>query len=155
MAVVTADLYDELGDAVQSLSLPLVSFGASASFDGPIRTVRCFEDNALLKSVLSADGAGQVLVVDGGGSLERALVGDVIAQLAIDNGWVGIVINGVVRDRVALGAMAMGVKALGSNPSKGTRTGEGELDISVSFGGVDFRPGAHLYSDEDGILVER
>ena len=154
MAVVTADLYDELGEGIQSLSLQLHSFGGLPSFDGTIRTVRSFEDNALVRDVLSTAGDGRVLVVDGGGSLERALVGDRLGQLAIDNGWVGILVNGVVRDRSALRTMAIGVKALGSNPRRSTRTGAGERDAVVTFGGVTFRPGAHLYSDDDGVLVE-
>lgn len=151
----TADLYDELGERLQSLSLQLQPFGAHARFEGPIRTVRCFEDNALLKSVVSTPGGGAVLVVDGGGSLETALMGDMIAQIAADNGWAGVVINGAIRDRVAIAEIPIGVKALGTNPRKSSKTGEGEADALLEFGGVTFRPGAMLYSDEDGILVER
>jgi len=117
--------------------------------------VRCYRDNALLKSILSTPGDGAVLVVDGGGALESALVGDIIAGLGVENGWAGIVVHGVIRDRVAIGELPIGVKALGSNPQKSSKTGEGEADQPVSFGGVTFRPGAMLFSDEDGILVER
>jgi regulator of ribonuclease activity A len=155
MTIATADLYDERGEELQSLPLQLASFGGAAAFDGPIRTVRCHEDNALLKSILSTPGEGSVLVVDGGGSLERALMGDMIAQLAADDGWAGVVIHGAVRDRVALAAIPLGIKALGSNPRKSTKTGAGEADVPVAFGGVTFRPGAHLWADADGVLVER
>ena len=97
MTTSTADLYDELGDSIQSLALQLTSFGGHPAFDGPIRTVRCFEDNVLLKQTLSEAGGGAVLVVDGGGSLQRALMGDMIAQLAVDHGWAGVIIHGAIR----------------------------------------------------------
>jgi regulator of ribonuclease activity A len=155
MSVVTSDLFDERGEAIQSVAAQLQDFGGWPAFDGPIRTVRCFEDNALLKSVVSTPGNGAVLVVDGGGSVERALMGDVIAGIAARNGWVGAVINGAIRDRRALAALAFGVKALGSNPRTSTKTAAGEVDVVLEFGGVSFRPGARLFSDEDGILVER
>jgi regulator of ribonuclease activity A len=151
----TADLYDLHGDALQSLPLQLRSFGGTAQFEGPIRTVRCFQDNALVKQVLQTPGDGAVLVVDGAGSLETALMGDLIAQSAVDAGWAGVVIHGCVRDSVALGRMPLGVKALGTNPRKSAKDGIGEVDVPVEFGGVLFRPGARLYADEDGILIER
>ena len=150
----TADLYDERGDALESLALQLHDIGGRVAFDGPVRTVRCHRDNALLKSILGTPGDGAVLVVDGGGALESALVGDIIAQLGVDNGWAGIVVHGVIRDRVVIGTLPIGVKALGSNPQKSSKTGAGEADVVVSFGDVTFRPGAMLFSDEDGILVE-
>ena len=151
----TADLYDDLGEEVQSVWLQLDSLGGRAAFMGPIRTVRCFEDNALLKSVVQTPGNGAVLVVDGGGSLKRALMGDMIAEMASSNGWAGVVIHGVVRDRVALASIPIGIKALGSNPRKSTKTGAGEENVVLEFGGVTFSPGAVLHADEDGILVER
>ncbi|TPW76450.1 ribonuclease E activity regulator RraA [Schumannella soli] len=155
MTTSTADLFDARGDELQSLALPLHNLGGMPRFEGAVRTVRCFEDNALLKSILQTPGDGAVLVIDGGGSLATALMGDLIAQLAVDHGWAGAVINGCVRDRVALSTMPLGVKALGSNPRKSTKTGSGDADIVVEFGGVVFRPGTRLWSDEDGILVER
>lgn len=154
MPIATADLYDELEERIQSLSLQLHSFGRRVAFDGPIRTVRCFEDNALVKTMLATPGGGSVLVVDGGGSLERALMGDLIAASAVANGWAGVVINGAIRDRVAIDGLELGVKALGTNPRKSVKLGAGEIDATLEFGGVVFRPGARLYSDEDGILVE-
>lgn len=151
----TADLYDEHGDALQSLPLQLRSFGGRTRFEGPIRTVRCFQDNALVKQVLQGPGAGAVLVVDGAGSLETAMMGDLIAQSAVDAGWAGVVIHGCVRDSAALARMPLGVRALGTNPRKSAKVGAGEIDVPVEFGGVVFRPDARLYADEDGILVER
>ena len=150
----TADLYDERGDQLRSVSVQFLNLGGMSGFSGPIRTVRCFEDNALLKSLLSSPGDGAVLVIDGGGSLETALVGDIIAALAVDNGWAGLLVNGAVRDRIALGTLPIGVKALGSNPAKSTKTGAGEVDVPVEIGGVEFVPGATVWCDDDGILVE-
>jgi regulator of ribonuclease activity A len=150
----TADLYDERGHELQSVSLQFQNIGGLSGFSGPVRTVRCFQDNARLKELLSSPGDGAVLVIDGGGSLETALVGDVIGSLAVDNGWAGIIVNGAIRDRVALGTLPFGVKALGSNPAKSTKTGEGETDVPVEIGGVVFQPGAIVWCDEDGILVE-
>ncbi|KAB1662516.1 RraA family protein [Pseudoclavibacter chungangensis] len=155
MTISTADLYDEHGEALQSVWLQLRNLGGVAAFSGPIRTVRCFEDNVLLKEVVSSPGDGAVLVVDAAGSLRRAVMGDMIAKIAADNGWAGAVINGVVRDRAALLDIPLGIKALGSNPRKSTKLGLGVADEIVEFGGVVFRPGATLWSDEDGILVER
>lgn len=152
--VSTADLYDELGERLRSVSLQFLDLGGVTGFSGPVRTVRCFQDNALLKRVLGSPGDGAVLVIDGGGSLETALVGDIIATLGVDNGWAGLIVNGAIRDRVAIGTLPIGVKALGSNPAKSTKTGAGELDVPVEIGGVTFRPGATVWADEDGILVE-
>jgi regulator of ribonuclease activity A len=149
----TADLVDDFEQTVQSCDLQLRQYGGRAQFHGPIRTVRCHEDNALVKSVLSTPGDGAVLVVDGGGSLHTALVGDIIATLAVDNGWSGIVLHGAVRDVAALRTLHLGIKALGSNPRKSGKTGAGEADVVVSFGGVEFTPGQSLYSDDDGVVV--
>ena len=151
----TADLYDEHGDALQSLALQLRSFGGHRRFAGPIRTVRCFEDNALVKSVLATPGDGAVLVVDGGGSLQTALMGDLIAQSAVDSGWAGVLIHGAIRDSVAIAELPLGVKALGTNPRKSAKDGVGVVDEVVTIDGVVFRPGARLFADEDGVLVER
>ncbi|WP_406070673.1 ribonuclease E activity regulator RraA [Micromonospora sp. NBC_01638] len=149
----TADLYDRHMDELGSCDTQLRQFGGVHAFSGPAVTVRCFEDNALLKSVVSAPGAGRVLVVDGGGSLHTALMGDVIAGMAADNGWVGVVINGAVRDVAALRALPIGIKALGTNPRKSAKTGAGERDVPVEFGNCTFNPGAEVHSDDDGIVV--
>jgi len=155
MTVATADLYDERGDELDSCDLQLRQYGGRAAFGGRIVTVRCHQDNALLKSVLSEPGEGRVLVVDGGGSLHTALMGDVIAGMAAANGWSGVVINGAVRDVTALRRLDLGIKALGSNPRTSAKTGAGERDVPVTFGGVTFHPGAELFSDDDGILVTK
>lgn len=155
MNLSTADLYDERGEELQSVPLQFQSLGGNKAFSGKIRTVRCLEDNALLKSILSSPGEGSVLIVDGEGSLRTALMGDMIAQAAVDNGWNGIIIHGAIRDRVALAELPLGIKALGSNPRKSSKNGTGEVDLELVIDGVVFRPGAVVYADEDGILVER
>jgi regulator of ribonuclease activity A len=152
-ALGTADLVDEIGADVRSCDAQLRQYGGVSRFYGRVRTIRCREDNALVRQVLSSPGDGQVLVVDGGGSVHTALVGDLIAGLAVENGWRGLVLHGAVRDVTALGALPIGIKALGSNPRKSGKTGAGEIDVPVSFGGVTFTPGDVLFSDEDGIIV--
>lgn len=155
MTIATADLYDDRGDALDSLALQLHDIGGRVAFDGPIRTVRCHRDNALVKAVLATPGDGAVLVVDGAGSLESALVGDLIAASAVDNGWAGIIVHGAIRDREAIGRLPLGVKALGSNPRKSAKDGVGEVDVPMQIAGVTFTPGRHVWADADGILVER
>lgn len=154
MSFTTADLVDERGSSLQSLSLQMRNFGGRPTFAGRIRTVKCFRDNALLKSVLGTPGDGAVLVIDGDGALESALVGDIIAGLAVEHGWEGIIVHGAIRDSVAIGSLPIGVKALGTNPWKSTKEGTGELDIPVSFGGATFVPGYTVWSDEDGIVTD-
>jgi regulator of ribonuclease activity A len=149
----TADLVDELGDDAHSCDTQFRQFGGRTAFAGRITTVRCFEDNALLKSVLSQPGDGGVLVIDGGASLHAALVGDVIAGLGQSSGWAGIIVNGAVRDSAALRSIDIGIKALGTNPRKSTKTGSGERDVDIKFGGITFVPGEIAYSDDDGIIV--
>lgn len=155
MTETTADLWDERADELLSLSVPLADFGRNLRFSGTARTVRCFEDNALLKSIVSTPGDGAVLVVDGGGSVRTALMGDMIAAIALENGWSGIIIHGAVRDRTALAALPLGVKALASNPRKSGKTGSGEADVVLTIGDTVIAPGKHVYADEDGVLVER
>jgi|ERR671927_526552 regulator of ribonuclease activity A len=154
-AVNTADLYDERGEELNSISLQFQSLGGHTHFSGPVRTVRCFEDNALVKSVLATPGNGAVLVVDGAGSLRTALMGDLIAASAVENDWAGVVINGAIRDREAISELPLGVKALGSNPRKSAKAGAGETDVDVLIDGVTIRTGATIWCDPDGILVER
>lgn len=151
----TADLYDEHGDELQSCTVQFRQFGARTAFTGTLTTIRCHRDNALVKAALAEPGEGRILVVDGGASMESALMGDLIAATAAGNGWEGVVIHGAVRDVTALAGLDLGIKALGSNPRKSAKEGSGERDVTVSFGGVDFVPGQRLYSDDDGILVTR
>ncbi len=149
----TADLIDAHEAVLVSCPLQFRNLGGRARFHGPVRTLKVFEDNALVKSTLSSPGGGCVLVVDGGGSLNRALVGDVLAGLAVANGWSGVVVNGAIRDSVAVSTLELGLKALGTNSARAAKAGAGEADIPVTFGGVTFAPGQWLYSDEDGIVV--
>jgi regulator of ribonuclease activity A len=152
----TADLVDALvaaGEPVRTCEVQFVDLGGRGRFAGPVRTTRCFEDNSLVRQVLSTPGSGAVLVVDGGGSLRTALVGDVIGGLAVDNGWSGLVVNGAVRDRLALAGIDLGVRALGTNPRKSAKQGRGDVDQPVAFGGVEFSTDDVVLCDADGILV--
>ena len=149
----TADLYDKYGADCHSCEIQFRQFGGRTRFTGPIRTVQCRDDNVLVRRTLEKQSAGEVLVVDGGGSLGSALMGDVIGDLAVKSGWSGVVILGVVRDTEALAKLDLGIKALGSNPKKSLKIGTGLCDGDVTFGGVTFKAGHWLYSDEDGILV--
>lgn len=149
----TADLVDEHDALVRLCELPFRRFGRVGSFWGPIATVQCFEDNALLKSVLQGPGHGRVMVVDGGGSTRRALVGDQMAAILRASGWAGILINGAVRDCAEIDGMEVGVFCLGTSPKRGAKAGAGRAEVPVSFGGVDFRPGQYVYCDADGVLV--
>lgn len=151
--IATADLVDEIGADVRSCDQQFRDIGGRKEFCGKITTVKCFQDNALLKKVLSEPSDGGVLVIDGDASLHTALVGDVIAGLGKRSGWSGVIVNGAVRDSKLIGEMDFGCKALGTNPRKSTKTGEGERDIVVSFGGIDFVPGETVYADTDGIVV--
>ena len=153
MAFATADLIDAHGDKLQSCDVQFRQFGGRQSFHGPVRTIKTLEDNALIKQLLAEPGDGAVLVVDGGGSLKTALMGDLIGASAVKNNWAGVILWGAVRDVVALGKIDLGIKALGSNPRKSARTGAGMVDIPVGFGGVTFTPGNWVYSDDDGIVV--
>ena len=152
MAIKTSDLCDACDQAV-ACALPFRSFGGRRAFAGAIRTVRCHEDIALMRDVVGQRGDGCVLVIDGGGSLARALFGDVMAAVAVRNGWAGLVINGAIRDCVEIDAMELGVKALGTVPRRGERSRAGEVDAPVTFGGVTFTPGHRLVADEDGVIV--
>jgi regulator of ribonuclease activity A len=151
----TADLYDEHGEDLQSCAVQFRHYGGRVVFSGVVSTVRCHRDNAIVKAALAEPGDGRVLVVDGGTSLESALMGDLIAASAVANGWAGVVIHGAVRDVAALRELPLGALALGSNPRKSAKDGVGDRDVTVSFGGVDFVPGRRLWADEDGILVTR
>jgi regulator of ribonuclease activity A len=153
MHPLTADLIDAHGDQLQSCETQFRQFGGRRNFSGPVRTIQTLEDNALIKQLLASPGNGAVLVVEGGGSLRTALMGDLIAGAACQNGWAGVIIHGAVRDTVALGKLDLGIKALGSNPRKSGKAGTGRLDAPVSFGGVTFAPGHWVYSDEDGVVV--
>ncbi len=148
----TADICDARADA-QVAAPALVDFGGQRAFSGPIATVKVFEDNVLVRKALEEDGEGRVLVVDGGGSLRCALVGDRLAALARDNGWAGLIVFGCIRDTAAIATLEVGVKALAAHPKKSDKRGEGQREVPVSFAGVTFTPGQHVYADGDGVVV--
>lgn len=149
----TADLCDKYPDWVRVADPIFRSFGGRASFGGHITTVKVHEDNVLVKETLSQPGHGKVLVVDGGGSLRCALVGDLIAQLAADNGWEGIIVYGCIRDSATIATIDIGLKALNTHPLKSVKRGRGDKEIAVTFAGITFFPGHYAYADVDGIIV--
>lgn len=150
----TADLCDKYADELQIVE-PMVfgEFGGKLEFSGPISTVKCFEDNSLVRAALEKPGQGRVLVVDGGGSDRCALMGDNVAQLLLDNDWAGALIYGCIRDSGEIAEMDVAVKALATHPKKSNKQNIGEQDIAVRFAGVTFEPGHWLYADLDGIVV--
>ena len=151
----TADLCDQFSDELEVCEPLFGDFGGQLQFGGQIATIKCFEDNSLVRELTAETGNGRVLVIDAGGSMRRAVVGDLLAKKAVDNGWRGIVVYGCIRDSAAMADMPIGVKALGTHPLKTDKRGEGQRDIPVRFGGVTFRPGDWLYADEDGVIVAR
>lgn len=158
MSFATADLCDRHEDKLRTGSLRVAtpmfrSFGGRRAFHGPIATLKLFEDNSFVRKTLEQAGDGRVLVIDGGGSLRRALVGDQLAALGAKNGWTGIVVYGCIRDSAAISTMDIGVFALTTHPQKTDKKNVGETDVPVSFGGTSFRPGEWLYADNDGVLV--
>lgn len=153
MSFSTADLYDAHENEAQVALPGFVNYGGRRSFFGPVATLKVHEDNSLVRSALELPGAGRVLVVDGGGSMRCALVGDKLAELGRDNGWAGVIVFGCIRDSAEIGRMDFGVQALGTNPRKSVKRGAGQRDIQVTFHGVVFVPGAFAYADDDGILV--
>lgn len=150
----TPDLCDAYADHVQVvIGLNWQSYGARKAFNGLVVTIKCFEDNSRLKELVGQPGEGRVLVVDGGGSLRHALIGDLLAAKAHDNGWAGVVIYGACRDVEVLADIDVGVLALGAVPIKSVRRGEGQVDVELSFGGATIHPGDHLYADVNGVIV--
>ncbi|MFD7100817.1 ribonuclease E activity regulator RraA [Streptomyces xanthophaeus] len=151
--VPTTDLYDEHGESLGICTVQFRQYGGHRRFAGPVRTLSCHEDNALLRELVNTPGEGAVLVVDGGGSLRTALIGDLIGGAAERNGWAGLIISGAVRDSVALGGLGLGIKALGTVPRKSGKTGAGTVDGPVTIGEVTFRAGDTVHADDDGVVV--
>lgn len=149
----TADLYDHYAEKLQIAAPIFTNFGGCESFSGSIVTLKVFEDNTLVRSTLESNGSGKTLVIDGGGSLRCALLGDNLAKIAYENSWSGLIINGCVRDSRELLNIGIGIKALACNPAKSNKRGEGQSGININFAGVNFIPGQHLWSDSDGIVV--
>jgi len=153
MPFYTADLCDADEASVRTSDPVFSIYGLRSTFGGPIRTLRVFEDNSLVKEAVSSAGDGAVLVVDGGASTRCALVGGNLAELASANGWAGLIINGCIRDVHEINACDIGVRAISSCPRKSEKRGEGERDVDLQFAGADFRPGEFVYCDLDGVIV--
>jgi len=149
----TTDLSDDHDGAVRVLDPIFADFGGVDAFHGPIKTLKCFEDNAKVREAVSSPGGGHVLVVDGGGSERCALFGGNLAELAETNGWAGIVVYGCVRDAAEIETFKIGIKALATHPKKSVKADGGTYDIPVTFAGHTLKPGDWLYADRDGIVV--
>lgn len=153
MSFLTTDLYDANEGRVAVVEPMFRAYGGRARFAGQVVTLKVYEDNTRVREVLAEPGQGRILVVDGGGSKRCALLGDQIAELAVKNGWEGVVVYGCIRDSVAINALDIGVRALDTNPKKTVKRNEGQRDLVLAFGAVEFVPGHWLYVDEDGLLL--
>ncbi|MCO7247670.1 ribonuclease E activity regulator RraA [Halomonas sp. Mc5H-6] len=150
--IITPDICDAFPD-VQVLEPIFASFGGVDAFYGPVRTVKCFEDNSLVKQAVAEPGDGAILVVDAGGSPRCAMLGDMLAEQAVENGWAGVVMYGCVRDVDILATLPLGIQALGCHPRKSEKRGEGQRDVAISFASVTITSGSWLYADNNGILI--
>lgn len=155
ICVSTPDLCDEFAQQLRVLDSVFVNYGGVRSFYGEAVTIKCFEDNSVLKELVETPGKGRVIVMDGGGSLRRAILGDMLAEKAANNGWVGLVINGCIRDCVEISNTKIGVKALNTHPMKTEKRGLGDMNLAVSFAGHTIEPGDWIYSDDNGIVVSK
>ena len=153
MKFVLPDLCDQYGDSLRVLSPMLKNFGGNNCFHGKISTIKCHEDNSSVADAVREEGDGSVLVVDGGGSLRCALLGDNLAAIAASNSWAGIIVFGCVRDVVALKDISLGIQAIAPHPMKSVKRQVGLRDVEVSFGGVSFIPGQYVYADDNGVIV--
>lgn len=153
MSFATADLYDEHGEKLRIATPMFNDYGGKNIFSGPASTVKVFEDNSLVRAALEEPGNGRVLVVDGGGSLRCALVGDMLAELGKNNNWAGIIVYGCIRDSAVIANIDIGVKALNTNPRKSVKKGVGERDVEISFADISIHAGEYIYADEDGFVV--
>lgn len=155
MTFKTADLCDDFSEELSICKQAFISYGKRASFSGPISTVKILEDNVLVRAALETIPAGNVLVVDGEASRNCALMGDMLAAIAVKRELAGVIIYGCIRDTVDISTMDLGVLALGSNPLKSKKAGKGSTDITVTFGEVDWVPGDYVYVDEDGVILSK
>lgn len=155
MKDLTPDICDQYEDQVTLLELPLSNFGKKSAFCGEIVTVRCYHDNSKVREVLQESGTGKVLFVDGNGSCQRALLGDNVAELAIKNGWQGVIVNGAIRDAATLSEMDLGVKALGTCPFKTEKKDVGEINVSLTINNQMIQPGDYIYADWNGIVMSK
>ncbi|MBY7732539.1 MULTISPECIES: putative 4-hydroxy-4-methyl-2-oxoglutarate aldolase [Vibrio] len=150
---ITPDLCDEFESKVTLLNMPLQNFGQRGAFWGKIVTVRCYHDNSKVREVLETDGCGKVLVVDGNGSCQKALLGDQLAILAIENGWEGVIVNGAVRDVAMMAQMDLGIQALGASPFKTEKHGVGQVNVTLTVHNQLIQPGDYIYADWNGVLI--
>jgi len=155
MGFATADLYDKYEENLQIATPMFNDYGGNKQFSGPALTLKVFEDNSLVRAALEEPGDGKVLVVEGGASLRCALLGDMLAELGVENGWVGVIVHGCIRDSAVIAKMNIGVKALNTNPRKSVKKGVGDRGIAVTFADVTINPGDYIYADEDGIVVSK
>ncbi len=149
------DLFDQYPEQLKLADSDFINYGKKIIFQGEIVTVACFDDNSKVKELLATDGTGKVLVVDGKGSMNRALLGDMIAENAVKNNWQAVVINGCIRDVGTIGTLAIAVKAIGCNPIKTEKLGVGDINIVVKFAGIEFIPGWTIYGDKNGLAVSK
>ena len=149
----TADLCDRFAAELQIGEPLLRDYGGKRRFAGQIATIKCFEDNSRVRDLVAETGRSRVLVIDAGGSMRCAVLGDMLAQQAVDKGWSGVVVYGCIRDSFAIAQLPLGVKALGACPLRTDKRGEGQRDVLVRFAGVNFRQDDWLYADEDGLIV--
>ncbi|OEF22614.1 putative 4-hydroxy-4-methyl-2-oxoglutarate aldolase [Vibrio rumoiensis] len=147
------ELCDHFEGKVAFLAVPFSNYGQKVSFYGEVVTLRCYHDNSLVRETLNQNGAGKVLLIDGNGSIEKALLGDQLAILAEQNGWQGVIVYGAVRDAYTLSTVNLGIKALATNPFKTEKRGVGEAQVSLNIGGISIHPGDFIYSDWNGVLV--
>ena len=152
-ADLTDDFCNENCEEVQAAGMSFNSYGGKPRFYGEIVTLKLFEDNQLVRDQVNSDGTGKVLVIDGGASMRCALLGDMLATKAVENGWSGILINGCIRDSLEMAKMDLGVMALGTHPLKTVKAGVGQSNVSVNFTGLNFEPADFIYIDEDGIIL--
>ncbi|EGQ7846873.1 putative 4-hydroxy-4-methyl-2-oxoglutarate aldolase [Vibrio parahaemolyticus] len=155
MRDITPDICDQFEDQVALLNLPLQNFGQRTAFHGEIVTVRCYHDNSKVREVLEQDGTGKVLIVDGHGSCQKALLGDQLAILGIENGWEGIIVYGAVRDVAQMSQMDIGVQALGTCPFKTEKRGVGEVNVTLTMLNQIVQPKHHVYADWNGVLISK
>lgn len=147
------DLFDLYPKQLQLAEPLFTNYGEKIIFSGEIVTVSCFNDNSKVKELVATNGTGKVMVVDGKGSTTRALLGDMLAEQAVKNGWQGIVINGCIRDAGTIATLPLGVKALGCNPIKTEKLGVGDINTAITFAGINFIAGHFIYGDANGLAV--
>lgn len=149
----TTDICDQHSERLRIATPIFTDYGGRKVFEGTVVTVKVFEDNSLVRAALEEAGEGRVLVVDGGGSMRCALMGDQLAAMAQRNGWAGVIVYGCIRDSADIATIEVGVKALQTHPLRSVKKGVGERDVPVTFAGITIRPGDYLYADEDGVIV--